>query len=225
MIEVILDGKTINVDAQLTIEKYQTIQRNPQAYQTTTEILALYLGLTPEELKDIPVEQIRFVESILSEHMVQPYDNEIVFTFTHDGISYGLENDWNNIKWGQWVDLEVLSQPDRINENIHLLMALLYRPILTEKGTKYKLEPYKSKKVMERAEVFKELPVKYWYGAATFFLTISKLYITDTKSSLEAMSKIMNLTNRVTKHLPKWAQPKRLQGFILNFLSNSAKKI
>jgi hypothetical protein len=224
MIEVTLDDRKIKVDTELTIEKYQVIQRNPERYESPSEILALYLGITSDELKDLPVEKIRFVESVLSNHIMQPYNDEVVFTFQHKGITYGLENDWNNIKWGQWVDLEVLSQPDRINENIHILMALLYRPIIVEEGLKYKLEPYKSKLVMERAEVFKELPVRYWFGGATFFLTISKLYITDIKSSLTAVNRILNLLKPVTKRLPKWAQPKRLHAFISNFLTSYVMK-
>jgi hypothetical protein len=223
MIQVKLDDRTIEVEPHLTIKKYQQIQKNPRKYEDHTELLSLYLDITPDELKGLPFEQIKFVESMLTQHMAN-YNNEIVLTFQHDGVTYGFENDWGNLKWGQWVDMEVFSQQDKINDNIHILMALLYRPIIVENGKKYKLEKYDSSNVMERAEKFLELPVVYWYGCSSFFLSISHEYIKIMQNSLELNLWKEKMLKPLRRILPPWLLPKPPQDTILNLLSNSQEK-
>lgn len=224
MIKIKIDGQEHKVNPELTIEKYQIMARNPKKFENQTEVLALYLGLTPDELKDLPVDQISFLDKILTTHLSPP-TGDIIFTFKHNGITYGLENDWGNMTFGQWTDMEVFSQPDKINDNIHILMALLYRPILKEKGGVYKLEKFKSSKVMERAEIFKEVPVTLWFSCANFFFLISKEFVTNTNRSLKRKMKIKAIKTKIlmttrVSHLLKW-----LQGFSLNSLINWRKKI
>lgn len=225
MIQVQLDEKTINVNTTLTIEKYQKIRSNPIKYSNTSEILALYLGLEVDELKDLPVDQIKFVEGILTQHLLAPNVTDIIFTFELNGVTYGLENDWGNMTWGQWTDLEVFSQPDKIEQNIHVILSLLYRPIKIENGQKYTLEKYKSSEVMERAEVFrKDLGVDVWFGCASFFLLISNVYITNIKNSMDTRMKIEKYLKPWRKILPKFLLPKQPQDFISNLLTSSVTK-
>lgn len=219
MIQIKLDDRTIEVEPHLTIEKYQKIQKNQIKYQDHTELLSLYLDITPSELKGLPFEQIKFVESLLTPHMTE-MKTDLILTFQHDGITYGFENDWGNLKWGQWVDMEVFSQQDKINDNIHILMSLLYRPIVMEKGKTYKLEKYDSDKIMERAEIFKQLPVTYWFGASGFFLSISHEYINSIKNSLELKMWVENKIKPLRKILPSFLLPKPPQDITLNLLSN-----
>jgi len=171
MIEVIIDNEVKKIDPRLTISRYQKIQINPERYNDPTEVLALYLNVSVDELKDLPLEQIRMVESVLTENTLSSTKTDVVFTFELDGISYGLENEWENMTWGQWTDLEVFSQKDKINDNIHILMALLYRPIVSQDGIKYKLEKFNSTTVMDRAQKFLNIPIQYWFGCATFFFS------------------------------------------------------
>ena len=225
MIQVQLDEKTINVNTTLTIEKYQKIRSNPIKYSNTSEILALYLGLEVDELKDLPVDQIKFVEGILTQHLFAPNVTDIVFTFELDGVTYGLENDWGNMTWGQWTDLEVFSQPDKLEQNIHVILSLLYRPIKIEKNQKYTLEKYKSSEVMDRAEVFKKkLGVDVWFGCASFFLLISNAYITNIKSSMDTRMRIEKYLKPWRKILPKFLLPKQPHDFISNLLTSSVTK-
>lgn len=222
MIQVTLDDQVINVNTTLTIEKYQHIRSNPIKYSNTSEILALYLGVTVDELKDLPVDQIKFVEGVLTQHLLAPKVEDIIFTFGIDGVTYGLENDWGNMTWGQWTDLEVFSQPDKIEQNIHVILALLYRPVKIENGKKYTLEKYKSAEVMERADLFrKKLGVDVWFGCASFFLLISNVYITNIKNSMDMRMKIERYLKPWRKILPKFLLPKEPHDFISNLLTSS----
>ena len=222
MIEVLIDDKVVKVNPKLTIGKYQKIQSNPVKYSTQTEILALYLDIEPDELKDLPVEQVRFVETILSQHMLQPKTSDLILTFEINGVTYGLENDWQNMTWGQWVDLEVYSQSDKLNDYIHKILAILYRPIEVEKGTKYTLKKYKSSEVEERAELFKqELGIEVWFGVSTFFLQALNVFTNNIETSLKAMKRIEKYLRPMKKILPKWLHPKVRYDSTLNSLINS----
>lgn len=223
MIKVKIDGIDHNINPELTIEKYQVIQKNPKKYENQTEILALYLGLEPNELKDLPVDQISFLDSILTTHMTQP-NVDLVYTFKHEGVTYGLENDWGNMTWGQWTDMEVFSQPDKIVDNIHVLLALLYRPIEKEKGTNYKLVKFKSSEVMDRAELFRTVPIVIWFSVANFFFLISKEFVSNTNRSLKRKEKIQKIKYKMMRWIPRNLLPKWLLDFSFNSPINSVKK-
>jgi hypothetical protein len=225
MIEVIIDDRVIKVNPKLTIDKYQKIQGNPIRYSKPEEILGLYLDISVDELRDLPVDQIKFVEVALSNYILEPKTRDLVTTFELNGITYGLENDWQNMTWGQWVDLEVYSQSDKLTDNIHMIMALLYRPVTNEKGKDYKLEKFKSSKVMERADMFKNnLPIEMWFGVSTFFLQTLNAYITHIDISLKAKMKIESYLKPLRKILPKWLLPKPLPDSTLNSPTNSQLK-
>lgn len=224
MIEVLIDDKVVKVNPHLTVEKYQKIMKNPVKYNNQTELLALYLDITADELRDLPVEQIRFVEAALSQHLMKPLTDDIIFTFQYEGVTYGLENDWSNMSWGQWIDLEVYSQSDKIYDNLHKILALLYRPIQIEKGTKYSLTKFKSSEVDERAEIMKHVDIIIWYSVSTFFLHILNEYTTRINTSLKVKMRIEKYLKPLRKILPQWALPSPLPGFILNSRTNSPKK-
>ena len=221
MIEVLIDDRKVEIEPNISIEKFQKISKNPIKYNDPYEMLALYLDMEKTELMDLPYRDVKFIENYISQNVITNDRQEIVFTFELDGVTYGFENDWKNMKWGQWVDMEIYSQKDRIVDNIHILMAILYRPVTSENGTKYTIEPYKSDEVLQRAEKFKsKVPVKIWLACSSFFLQISGLYISNIKSSLELKMKWNRRLEKMTKWLPKFLRPKPLPDSIFNLPTN-----
>ena len=77
-------------------------------------------------------------------------------------------------------------------------------------------EKFDSKNVMSRAELFKNIPVDYWFGASTFFLLMSTTYIKDMENSTRAKMIVKKIIMRGMEKLPKFLIPKRLHDFILN---------
>ena len=216
MIQVKVDNILIDVKSDLTIEKYQKIQKNPIKYNDPNEVLSLYLDLPVDELKDLPKQDVKFVENYITEQIIMNDKQQVHVTFEHDGVLYGMENDWKNIKWGQWVDMEIFSQPDNINDSIHMIMSLLYRPVISQKGSEYTIEPYKSSEVIKRGEVMKQVPVKYWFGCSTFFLLISRQLVENTKNSWEVKKRLNRILKPILKRLPKFLHPKLLRDSISN---------
>jgi hypothetical protein len=216
MIEVLLNDKKYQIQEDLSIEKYMKIQTNQIKYTDPTEVLALHLDVSVDELKEFPKDKIKFIESYITSQMIDNDDQRVNFTFTHDGLQYGFENDWAHLTWGQWTDLEVYSQPDKLNQSINMLMAILFRPVKSIDGLEYVLEPYNQHEVSSRAKEFLKLPVKYWFGSATFFLLISQTLLTNTKVSLELKNQTIERLMKMNKNLPKFLQAKMPQGFTSN---------
>jgi hypothetical protein len=225
MIQVKIDNKTYQINPELTVRRYQKIKRNPMKYENVAELLALYMDLEAEDVKNLPAEEIRYIEGLLTLHQSEPSE-QIIFTFEHEGVMYGLENDWGNMTWGQWTDMEVMSQRDKIDDNIHILLALLYRPIKINKdGTGYTLEKFKSKEVMDRAQLMLDVPIQIWFGCATFFFLMSREYIINSKTSLERKISKEILKNLMWMMIPKFLRPKQRRGITLSSVMNSLKKI
>lgn len=227
MIKITLDEKEILVNPHLTIKQYMEMQKNPNKYKTESQILAFYLGISEKELKGLPVENIQFIQSILSTHLETP-KMDTVFTFSFNGESYGLENNWAGLTWAQWVDMEVFGHVEKIPESIHIIMALLYRKIETINDKNYSLETFESSTVIQRADAFLDLPISYWFGASGFFFQMSKEYITLIESSLKQKMLYEKWTRPWRKILPKkmgqWLLPDITFNLPTNLLTETSPK-
>ena len=226
MITIKLDDRTIQIPEQMTICQYQLISKFKDILvNNPIKLLAVYLGIEEDELKELPVDQVKFVERYISTQYTNLSKSiPLIETFEYNGVTYGLENDWEQLPWGAWVDFEVFCAEKPV-ENIHNIMSILYRPVETRTTNGYTLVPYKSKDIQKRGELFKELPVKYWWSSANFFFRISELYITNIKSSLERTLKINRMILKGWRMLPKFLKRRWSLDSILISRTNSLEKI
>jgi hypothetical protein len=209
MIELEIEDKIVQVKPHLTIQQYQRLKSNEEKYQNSSvETLSLYTDIPVNQLKDLPLEQVNFVqEYITSQITTNSMKDELHNIFTHNGVEYGLENDWTKLAWGGWVDLEVFAS-DKIEDNIHYLMAVLYRPVIDKKKGKYTIKPYKADDIEDRANEFLTLPVNYWFGASVFFFITGNLYISSLENSLIMKNKMNQMIMKGWEILPKWVKKK-----------------
>ena len=209
MIELEIEDKIVQVKPHLTIQQYQRLKSNEEKYQNSSvETLSLYTDIPVNKLKDLPLEQVNFVQEYITSQITNnSMKDELHNIFTHNGIEYGLENDWTKLAWGGWVDLEVFAS-DKIEDNIHYLMAVLYRPVIDKKKGKYTIKPYKADDIEDRANEFLTLPVNYWFGASVFFFIIGNLYISNLESSLIMKNKVNKMMMKGWEILPKWVKKK-----------------
>ena len=209
MIELEIEDKIVQVKPHLTIQQYQRLKSNEEKYQNSSvETLSLYTDIPVNQLKDLPLEQVNFVqEYITSQITYNSMKDELHNIFSHNGVEYGLENDWTKLAWGGWVDLEVFAS-DKIEDNIHYIMAVLYRPVIDRKKGKYTIKPYKADDIEDRANEFLTLPVNYWFGASVFFFITGNLYISNLESSLIMKNKLNRMMMKGWEILPKWVKKK-----------------
>jgi hypothetical protein len=226
MIEIEIEDKIVEVKPYLTIQQYQRLKGNEEKYlNSSVATLSLYTGIPVNQLKDLPVEQVNFVQEYITSQLTEKsVSDELHNVFTHNGVEYGLENDWTKLAWGGWVDLEVFSS-ENIEQNIHYIMAILYRPIKEKKKGNYILQPYKADEIEDRANEFLTLPVNYWFGASVFFFITGNLYISSLESSLIMKNKMNKMIAKGWKILPKWVKEKLPLDSILILPTNSQPKI
>ena len=201
----------------MTIEIYQKLIKDQEKYfNQPIEMIALFTNLPINKLKNLSPKTIEMINNFVSTKVSVPKMDELVLTFIHNGVEYGLETDFGSMAWGAWVDLEVYSS-ENITDNIHKIMSILYRPIVSKKNPKkYTIEPYDSDTVGERAKEFLTLPINFWLQVSDFFLGVVNLYITNIKASLELKNKMNKYKMKGTKILPKWVQKRLLRGSILS---------
>jgi len=226
MIKIKIGKKEYEIEESMTVEQYQRIQFHKVFMEDVRpeKLLSVYLDIPETELKNANKKDIEFVEAFVFTKLTDNVTKDMIFTFELKGTTYGFENDWGKLAWGAWKDLEFLSSQD-ITENIHKILSVLYRPVKTIKGTKYSIEPYDADTIEERAELFKKVPIKIWFGAAQLFFFIVKTYTDGIKNTLELQMKMYKLMENGMKIFPKWLRKKLRLDFILERHLNSVKKI
>jgi len=105
---------------------------------------------------------------------------------TIEGVKYGFHPDLSSISSGEFIDIDTFQKEQQ--DNLHLILAVLYRPVTLEKRGKYQIEPY-GEGVQERAEIFKRaMPANVVNGSIAFFLTIGSDYLSDLLTSSQEVA-------------------------------------
>jgi len=185
-----------NVDVSLTdIEKY-------------VEFIHILTGIEKEDIKNIDISQIHTIQNNIN-YLFEKFDEELVDRFILNGVKYGFNKNLDDISFGEYIDMESLSDKNKLNESLHILLAILYRPVikfqkrswktLFNKNKDYKIEKYNSEDVYDRAELFNnELTMDKVMGALVFF-SLSRIETIRTMSDYSSNKKMEKMTKSVMK--------------------------
>jgi len=112
----------------------------------------------------------------------------------HKWKSYGFIPDINKMSFGEWLDLDTNCKD--FPKNLSKVLAILYRPITSEIGTKYTIEKYTSDHLANSKD-FEQMPLAIANGALLFFSTIESELVNTSLSYLEQQIQT-NLTKAMT---------------------------
>jgi hypothetical protein len=133
-------------------------------------VFQIVTGCDMEEIRIIPAEILDTMWNEFVHNCFDLGDGSVDNIITIDGKSYGLIN-VKGLTVGEMADIDVLKNHPVLNFNLHKIMAILYRPLISK--LPFKIEPYSSETFEERAELFAEkMPVKVALNTAVFFLNI-----------------------------------------------------
>ena len=105
---------------------------------------------------------------------------ELKKTFEIQGVKFGFINELEDISFGEYIDLE----SNIIDvQSFHKAMAVMYRPITSQKGDKYTIEKYNG--TANYADLMKYAPLDVVLPASVFFWGLGKELLTATLSYLE----------------------------------------
>jgi len=174
----------------VTIEMYQELSNIESGNDISVIInkISILVDTDQEEIRNLPVPEFRKLTEDISWVANDP-TKEVKIKFEIDGKKYGMIPDLNFITTGEWADIEAWK--DESNENLHLIAALLYRPITKEDGDEYEIEPHKTQGFMKRADLFKQrLTIDQMWGSLLFFSASGLKFIEITADYLEEEAKV-----------------------------------
>ena len=130
-------------------------------------------GLDVKSIGKLGAHLTRFLESVP--------DDELKHFIEVEGVEYGFHPKLVDMTLGEFVDLETFVE--NLEDNLHLILSILYRPVTEKQDDKYRIEDYKPDR--ERAELFKKhLTVGDFNGASVVFYDLDRELKISSKTSL-----------------------------------------
>ena len=107
-------------------------------------------------------------------------------TFTLKDVKYGFIPDWTRLSLGEFADLETFTGAGAY-ENLEKIIALIYRPVIEDRGYEYSIENYAPSEAKNKTML--ECPMDVAISALLFFCRIGKILVKDTQQYLRATEK------------------------------------
>ena len=161
------------------------------------EILSILTDRDPEELRALPVNKFRELQSQFA-WTGEPPEADVVTKFELKGKKFGIIPQLDFVTAGEWLDAE--SWKEDSVANIHFYAALIYRPIVKEDEVTWEIEPHKTAGFLERATLFlNELPITKVYGAVLFFLASAVGFSKSIQDYLQQMTENQKSQTKTTQ--------------------------
>ena len=166
----------INIAVAMVYMKVMKLELEPM--EKVTQLLASMNDLDINDVRKIPIGEIDKVGvhilKLFQEESSVKMEPEEFRIISIDGVSYGLEPNFNKIETGAYIDLsELLSD---IEGNLHKIMAIIYRPVDELMYGGYILHSYVEEAddlVNKRAEMFlKKMPYNVVRASVNFFKSL-----------------------------------------------------
>jgi hypothetical protein len=161
-------------------QKYMVVASNKDNSDLfiSQKMIEIFCGIELKSVVDIKLSDV----IDLVTHFKRLFDKklELKKTFEIQGVKFGFINELEDISFGEYIDLE----SNIIDvQSFHKAMAVMYRPITSEKGDKYTIEKYNG--TANYADLMKYAPLDVVLPASVFFWSLGNELLTATLSYLE----------------------------------------
>ena len=151
--------------SEITLEQYQRFLKVQQInkddeYIIKLKMIEIFCNVDFKDARNIKFTDVeRIIEKLTEAFHQKP---NLIKTFKMDGVEYGFIPSMEEMTFGEYIDVDTyLPQEDQM----HLAMNVLYRPIKSKKASKYSIEDYD----INIKERMKQMPLNVMLSA-TFFL-------------------------------------------------------
>ena len=173
--------------SDITLKQFQTyhVEMQKDINQTTRLIqtISSFCNVNFSDAVRMKIKDIKDIALQIND-LLQIVPNQLVMIFELNGVKYGFIPKLDDITIGEYADLEhYLSDTENMWNNMHNVMAILYREVKEEKDGNYLIEEYTPSN--ERSELFKSLTMNVVYSASNFFLTLGQELLETMPSYLE----------------------------------------
>jgi hypothetical protein len=189
MIKFIIEEKEYKIDDFISIDSYVKIYKVKDIFSESyfaARVISLITDCPIEQLLESDAQEINYLAAYIMS-LLPNTKPEFKDRFELDGVHYGFFPKWRDLTYAEFVDMDTIStkKPDELLNMLHILAAIMYRPIINEKSEHdFEIEKYNVDSMKERAELFKKkLDVKYVLGAQFFFINFAMRYLLYIQTS------------------------------------------
>ena len=182
MIKFKLNDKEYKLPEHITIGQYIKIYKIKDLFTEdyfAAKLLNLVCDVPLEEVMESDYQEVHYLAlEILN--LLPLKTPQFKDRFTLDGVNYGFFPNWRDLTFAEFMDLDTIStkKSDELLDMLHILCAIMYRPITEERSEHdFDIEKYDIKSMQKRAELFKnKLNCNYIISAQFFFINYAKRY-------------------------------------------------
>jgi hypothetical protein len=190
MIKFKIEDKEYNVPDFISIDHYSKIYKLKDLFSDdyfSAKLVNLITDCPIEDLLESDYQELSYIAAYVMSLI--PLDKPLFKDrFELDGIQYGFFPNWRDLTYAEFVDMDTIStkKPEELLNMLHILAAVMYRPIINERSEHdFDIEKYDVKTMIQRSELFKKkLDCKYILGAQFFFINYARKYFLFTQTSL-----------------------------------------
>ncbi len=201
---------------EVTLDQFQKINQLSIEDEIDFELamISILAGIPIDNILDLPVTEYKRLKEACSFINVNP-DSRPKNIIEIDGVKYGYRNDVRKMKTSEYIDFDTMSASGV--ENMHIIMAILYRPIvkvgnLEKDPFDYEIEPYNSKTVLKRAEIFKEKMTMDFVLSATFFLMALVQSLLESTAASSAEQEALERKKKTISVMERWLKVSKKDG-------------
>ena len=190
MMKFKLEDKEYNIPQFISIENYSKIYKVKDLFSDdyfSAKLVSLVTGAQVEDLLESDYQELSYIAAYIMS-LIPLETPKFVDRFELNGIKYGFFPNWRDLTYAEFVDMDTIStkKQEEVLDMLHILCAVMYRPIVKEKSEHdFEIEKYDVKTMVQRSELFKkELDCKYILGGMFFFINFARKYSLFTQLSL-----------------------------------------
>ena len=151
--------------------------------QETLEVLSVLTDMPKKLIRELAIQDVANIMSKINDLQA---DKKVTLKkiIEVDGKEYGFHpNLGQDLTLGEWADIETMIEQG-LEDNMHNIMAILFRPILERENDAYIIEAYDGN-IDVRAEKFKKMSAEQVQSALVFFWTLGNALSTSILLSLQ----------------------------------------
>jgi hypothetical protein len=182
---------------EITLGQYQDFLKLKESLEKETiedfqfmmQSIKIFASGDLTKLEKLPQSKVSEIFEVVM-GIFQKETNKLHKVVTIQGKEYGMHSDLSEITTAEFADIQEY-QKKGFQDNLHNILAVLYRPIKRKHKHLYALEPYNGTE--ERPQLFKKhFPCDAVNGCLVFFSTISSELLAISLSYLQAQAENKN---------------------------------
>jgi len=154
--------------------------------QEAMEVLAVLTDMPKKLIRELGIQDVANIMSRVTD-LQREKKVRLKQIFELEGKQYGFHPNLEDLTLGEWADIETFMEQG-LDNNMHNIMAVLFRPILEIENDAYIIEAYDGN-IAVRAEKFKKMSAEQVKSALVFFFSFANVLSTTLLSSLKALLK------------------------------------